>query len=188
MRGVRRRWIAACAASAAGVLAWSAVCYRFVGHPGIDSRMPVDAMYVIGPAETRWTEGLAVAGTGVAPVVLVTQTLAGGTEIFPPECSGQSPATPTGQGYRIICVIPDPYTTRGEARALADQVRQNGWTHVAVFTSTPHVARTRMLMERCVPAQVSVWDYPHPRSVVEWVGDAVYQSLAWVKAQVVRSC
>lgn len=162
---------------------WLALCFRFIVHPRIDPVEHVDAMYVIGPIDTRWPEALARGDEGVATEFLATQNLIdGGPEIFPPNCDEQR------AGYVVTCVIPDLYTTRGEARLLAEAVREHGWTHVAVFTSTPHVARTRMLMERCVPAQVSVWDYPRERSVTEWAGQFVYQSAAWVKAQVIRSC
>lgn len=162
---------------------WLGLCIRYVAHPRIDPVEHVDAMYVIGPVETRWPEALARGDEGVAPVFLATRSLdPAGTSYFPPDCGEQR------AGYVVTCVIPDPYTTRGEARLLAEQVREHGWTHVAVFTSTAHVARTRMLMERCVPAQVSVWDYPRRQTIVGWLGEFAYQSGAWVKAQFIRGC
>ncbi|QGF23897.1 hypothetical protein [Raineyella fluvialis] len=165
------------------VLFWLGLCIRYVAHPRIDPVGHVDAMYVIGPVETRWPEALARGDEGVAPVFLATRSIdPAGRPFFPPNCGEQR------AGYEVTCVTPDPYTTRGEAEVLADQVREHGWTHVAVFTSTPHVARTRMLMERCVPAQVSVWDYSVQRSWTGWLGEFVYQSAAWVKAQIIRDC
>ena len=165
------------------VLTWLGLCIRFVAHPRIDPVVRVDAMYVIGPVETRWEEALARGDEGVAPVFLATTSIdPGGKAYFPPNCGEQR------NGYTIECVVPDPYTTRGEARLLAAQVREHGWTHVAVFTSTPHTARTRMIMERCVPAQVSVWNYPEDRGWRGWLGEFVYQSAAWVKAQLIRDC
>lgn len=165
------------------VLVWLGLCIRYVAHPRIDPVEHVDAMYVIGPVETRWPEALARADEGVAPIFLATRSIDGsGRAFFPPNCGEQR------QGYAITCVTPDPYTTRGEARLLAEQVREHGWTHVAIFTSTAHTARARMLMDRCVPAHVSVWDYPRHQTVSGWLGEFVYQSGAWVKAQFVRDC
>ena len=165
------------------VITWLGLCIRFVAHPRVDPVERVDAMYVIGPVETRWAEALARGDEGVAPVFLATTSIdPGGKAYFPPNCGEQR------DGYTIECVVPDPYTTRGEARLLAEQVRERGWTHVAVFTSTPHTARTRMIMEQCVPAQVSVWDYPVERGWQGWLGEFRYQSAAWVKAQLVRDC
>lgn len=164
-------------------LIWVGLCVRFVGHPQVDPVVPVDALYVIGPVETRWEQALARGDEGVAPVFLATTSVDfAGQAYFPPNCGERRDA------YTIECVLPDPYTTRGEARLLAEQVRANGWTHVAVFTSTPHVARTRMLMERCVPAQVSIWSYPTHRAPLDWVWQGLYQSAAWVKAQIIRGC
>lgn len=166
------------------VVAWLALCIRFVAHPRIDPVEHVDAMYVIGPVETRWPEALARGDEGVAPVVLATRSIdrTTGEAFFPPDCGEQR------NGYIVTCVTPDPYTTRGEARLLAEQVREHGWTHVAVFTSTAHAARARMLMERCVPARVSVWDYPRQRTIGGWLWDFAYQSGAWLKAQFLRGC
>ncbi|SDB79876.1 hypothetical protein GA0111570_101147 [Raineyella antarctica] len=164
-------------------LSWLGLCIRFVAHPRVDPVEHVDAMYVIGPVETRWDQALARADEGVTPVFLATTSIdPSGHAYFPPNCGEQR------QGYTIQCVIPDPYTTRGEARLLAEQVRAHGWKHVAVFTSTPHTARTRMLMERCVPATVSIWNYPEHRGPFSWLREFVYQSGAWVKAQFIRSC
>lgn len=174
-------------------LLWLGLCIRFIVHPRVDPVERVDAMYVIGPVDTRWTGAMARADEGVAPVVLATQMIDPlGTGILPTECDedryDEDRNVEQRNGYVVACVMPNLYTTRGEARVLAEQVRVNGWEHVAVFTSTPHAARTRMLMERCVPAQVSVWDYPRRRTVVDWFGEFLYQSGAWVKAQIVRSC
>lgn len=162
---------------------WLGLCIRYIAHPRTDPVVHVDAMDVIGPVETRWPEALARADEGVAPAFLATRSIDGsGHAFFPPNCGEQR------NGYVVTCVTPEPYTTRGEARLLAQQVREHGWTHVAVFTSTAHAARTRMLMERCVPAQISIWAYPQHLSVRAWLGEFVYQSGAWVKAELLRSC
>lgn len=92
-------------------------------------------------------------------------------------------------GYRVECVLPEPYTTRGEARVLGEQVLGHGWSRVAVLTSAPHAARARMLVERCTDAEVLVWTVGNePRGVRGWGSAFVYQSAAWVKAQLLRGC
>ncbi len=183
----RRRWRPRHLVTAAVLLVvgstWFGLCLRYVAHPQIDPVEPVDAMFVIGPIEPRWEQALARADEGVTPVVLATISVDRQGAAYPrQEC------TDPPEGYTIICVLPEPYTTRGEARVLAQYVRDNGWTHVAVFTSTQHAARARMLMDRCVPAQVSIWDYEADRSPLGWLFDFAYQSSAWVKAQVLHSC
>src|SRR5205823_5133085 len=44
--------------------------------------------------------------------------------------------------YRVLCFVPQPYSTRGEARAIARLAVQHGWRRVIVVTSTFHVTRT----------------------------------------------
>lgn len=166
------------------LVAWACVCVRVVGHPQVDARQKVDAVYVIGPVETRIDQVLRTMDTGVAPLLVATTSIDGRT--------GQPYATDhcglrTGR-YEVECVVPEPYTTRGEARVLGRLVRERGWDRVAVVTSTPHAARTRMLMERCTDAEVLVWTVEEERGPVGWVQASVYQSAAWVKAQLARGC
>lgn len=54
------------------------------------------------------------------------------------------------------CITPDPETTRGEARAIAQLVESEGWRHVTVATSTFHTTRARLLFRQCLGDQVSV--------------------------------
>ena len=93
-----------------------------------------------------------------------------------------------GFSYEVICVSPEPMTTQGESIALAALVRERGWTRVAVLTHTSHITRTRMQMERCVPAEVVVWERPYQHSVAGWVDRFVYESGAMVKAEIRRGC
>lgn len=169
----------------AGVIGWVSICVDVVAHPDVDPVGPVDAVYVIGPVETRIEETLELLDTGVAPVLLATTSVN--------QDSGQSYATDhcgrTTANYRVECVLPEPYTTQGEAQLLGEAAAYRGWDRVAVLTSTPHAARTRLLMERCTDADVLLWTVgPSPEGVRGWVGAFVYQSAAWVKTQVVRDC
>lgn len=183
------RWwrplVAAVAILVVAALTWLAVCVAVVMHPDVDARGPVDAAYVLGPVETRIEEVTAVMGTGVAPVLLATTSVNARTgEAFATaHCDTVTPS------HRVECVLPEPYTTRGEARVLAERVDEHGWARVAVLTSTPHAARARMMVERCTDAEVLVWTVgDEARGVRGWAAAFVYQSAAWVKAQLVRGC
>jgi hypothetical protein len=168
----------------AGLVAWVAVCVDVLVHPEVDAMGPVDAVYVIGPVETRIEEALAIMGGGVAPVLLATTSVNQET--------GQSYATAhcglVTQTYRVECVLPEPYTTRGEARVLGEHTAYQGWDRVAVLTSTPHAARTRLLMERCTDADVLLWTVEDQRGAGAWLDAFVYQSAAWVKTQLEPDC
>jgi uncharacterized SAM-binding protein YcdF (DUF218 family) len=56
--------------------------------------------------------------------------------------------------YAIACFTPDPATTAGAARAIGDLAAAQRWERVAVVTSTYHVTRARLRIERCTDAEV----------------------------------
>lgn len=61
-----------------------------------------------------------------------------------------------GQPFQVVCVVPHPDSTRTEAQALGRLARQRHWTSIVVATSQSHIARARLLFQRCVGAQVQV--------------------------------
>lgn len=178
------------AAAASGIVVlvlaavWLALCVRYVAHPRIDPVERVDALYVLGPLETRIEPALALMDAGAAPLMLATTSVdaATGRPYFTQYCGTSRP------GYRIECVLPDPYQTAGEAALLGELVRQRGWTKVAILASTAQAERARLLMGRCVPATVSVWDYPEPRTPAAWLSEFVHQSGGFVAARLDPSC
>ena len=181
---LRRALLVTAVAALCLVAAWIAVCVRYVAQPRIDPVARVDALYVLGPVETRLEPALALMDAGVAPVMLATTSIdqQTGQPYFTDHC-GRVTST-----YRIECIVPDPYNTRGEAELLAEQVRQHGWTKVAILTSTAHASRARLLMDRCVAASVLVWDYPSDYSIAGWFSEFVHQSGGWVQAQLDPAC
>ena len=50
----------------------------------------------------------------------------------------------------VRCVVPDPYTTRGEAAMAAALVVDEGWDRLTVVTSAWHVRRVRLLFAPCL--------------------------------------
>jgi uncharacterized SAM-binding protein YcdF (DUF218 family) len=57
---------------------------------------------------------------------------------------------------RAICFTPDPYSTQGEARWIAQEAKERGWDSVVVVTSSYHVRRSRMIVERCFHGDLAV--------------------------------
>lgn len=166
------------------MLVWLSIGWGHIVTPKIDSTGAVDAVYVIGPVENRMDYALTLMDEGLAPVLLATTSVdpVTGRRYIRDHC-GQE-----GIGYHVECVDPLPYSTRGEARLLSERAAEGGWDRVAVITSTPHVARTRLLMERCIDAEVLLWAHDDDLDVRAWTGQFVYQSAAWVKTQVHRGC
>lgn len=87
----------------------------------------------------------------------------------------------------VICFVPTPFQTRGEAAAVEDLARRYGWESVLVITGTPHVTRARFIFERCTTLQVSVDDVNETRGLGDWAYAYAYQSAAFVKA-VIAGC
>ena len=91
------------------------------------------------------------------------------------------------RGVPVICFHPEPFTTRGEGRAIAQLAQQRGWHSVILVTSPDQAKRALLRVSRCYGGDVSVatarlpW-YWYPRQVV-------YQAAAMVKALTIeRSC
>ncbi len=61
-----------------------------------------------------------------------------------------------GRDYSVVCFEPEPNTTRGEARAVAELAAAVRGERVAIVTSTYHATRARLLTERCLPEGVEV--------------------------------
>jgi uncharacterized SAM-binding protein YcdF (DUF218 family) len=56
----------------------------------------------------------------------------------------------------VVCFDASPYSTQGEARAVARLARERGWSSIVVVTSRFHVTRARMLFRRCYHGPLSV--------------------------------
>ncbi len=95
------------------------------------------------------------------------------------------PDTPDGealcrerQAFEVVCLRPSPDNTRNEARITSRLAAERGWTSLLVVTSRFHVARARLLFNRCFDGTVeAVGHYPpHGRefagrlAVHEWFG------------------
>jgi uncharacterized SAM-binding protein YcdF (DUF218 family) len=69
---------------------------------------------------------------------------------------GQRLAPELCRRERVVCFVPDPFSTTGEAEGVARLARERGWERVLVVTSSYHVLRTRLLFERCLGDAVRV--------------------------------
>jgi hypothetical protein len=91
-------------------------------------------------------------------------------------------------GYRITCFVPDPDTTRGEARGLSRLARERGWADVVVVTSTFHVSRARLIVGRCYTGRLRMVQSDERSGVLAWGYQLVYQTGGFLKAAVLRGC
>ena len=142
------------------VVAWAAVAARFVLSPVQDSPRRADAVVVLAGDHLRLGKALELMARRVAPTLVISDGLAPGWREANRLCRRG------GGRFRVVCFRPDPYSTRGEARAVARMAAARGWGSVVVVTSTYHVTRARLLFDRCVDARVRVTGATYQRSLI----------------------
>jgi len=112
-----------------------------------------DAVVVLaGSAGPRLAKGLALVESGAAPVLVLSD---GWSPTWPEAnrlCAGRPAAVP------VVCLHPDPYSTRGEARGFARLAQARGWDSVIVVSSRYHTVRAKMIFERCFDGSVTPAD------------------------------
>jgi uncharacterized SAM-binding protein YcdF (DUF218 family) len=101
-----------------------------------------DAVMVLAGQPARLPVGLDLVERGVAPVLVISDGL-------DPRWTKANRLCRFGDPERIVCLRPDPYSTRGEARLAARLARKRGWDSLVVVTSRFHLFRARRLFERC---------------------------------------
>jgi uncharacterized SAM-binding protein YcdF (DUF218 family) len=141
------------------VAAWAAVVARFVLWPVQDSPRHADAVVVLAGDHLRLGKALELMTRHVAPTLVISDGLAPGWRDANRLCHRAA-------RFRVVCFRPDPYSTRGEARAVAGMAAARHWRSVLVVTSTYHVTRARLLFDRCVGARVRVTGSTYRRSLI----------------------
>lgn len=133
---------------------------------------PADVVFVIGPPEqwrVDWARQLMARGRSKA---LMISAIAPDKD---PNCKKKT-------SYPVLCRRVSPFTTRGEARWLKFEMELHGWKRALVITTTPHVVRSRLIMDRCVPHGVQVVGRSTGLSFGRWVAQYKYQTGAFLKA------
>ena len=76
----------------------------------------------------------------------------------------------------LVCFRPSPLNTRGEAKGLAELIRQNGWKSVTVVTSDYHLLRAGTLMRQCTSAEVQMVGSQPDLSAGAWLDRFVVET------------
>jgi uncharacterized SAM-binding protein YcdF (DUF218 family) len=147
--------IAATAVTLAVIVAVSASLWRRIVDPATAQPTDVDAVVILsGGHGERLPRGLAVIdqlnADGRSPVLVLStgnRRWVGWDELEPYCDSDLSDPDAYGE---ILCVTPDPDTTRGEASLIATLADERDWTSIALVTSNYHLERATMLVERCL--------------------------------------
>jgi uncharacterized SAM-binding protein YcdF (DUF218 family) len=177
---VRRRLLLAAAVL---VAAWLGACAFLFLWPREDSPRSADAIVVLAGDERRLDTALELVDRGVSRTLVISDPRDPDFEEAVALCTGTDERR---RRLDVVCFRADPYSTRGEARAVARLARERGWRRVAVVTSTYHVFRSRLLLERCLDVDVAVTGAPYaltvvPRALVTETAKLVY-ALAFARS------
>lgn len=88
----------------------------------------------------------------------------------------------------VHCFEPSPMTTRGEARAIGRLVHDHGWRSVTVVSSSYHLARARVLVDRCTDAAVATKAARPDASLPTWVQYVGHELAGLVQAAAWDEC
>jgi uncharacterized SAM-binding protein YcdF (DUF218 family) len=175
-----RRILTWLAVIAVGVSAIAGVGgYALFTRPQGDELSKADAIIVLGgDPDGRVDYGLELARQGYADTVVLSDGYKGAYEAYPRACASR-PA-----GIEVICFLPDPWTTRGEAMFTGRLARERGWNHVIVVSWNFHMVRARFIFEKCFDGQVTMRPVPrtYDYSPTFWAYTYAYQYAALVKA------
>jgi hypothetical protein len=142
--------------------------------PAVDAPHRADAIVVFSGPGDRITRAWELADQGLAGYVVVSIA----------DTRACVPERPT---VVQLCFTPDPATTQGEARAVAELAREHGWDDLIIVSGTTQVTRIRLRQGRCFDGDVQVVAVREPPwpFVYRWV----YEHGALIKALVLqRSC
>ena len=122
--------------------------YPLFVFPSTDEPGRADAVVVFAGGDgERQEEGIRLVREGAAPVLVISDGGQPGSRKA--RVCRERPA-----GLRLVCVSPDPATTRGEARRFADLAEREGWRSLVLVTSTYHLRRASLLLGRCYDGQI----------------------------------
>jgi uncharacterized SAM-binding protein YcdF (DUF218 family) len=103
--------------------------------------------------------------------------------------NGHAPEWPDGNAacvehrrYEVHCPVPDPDNTRGEARAIAALAEAQGWDTLIVVTSTYHLSRSRLLLDRCFEGEILAARARPVLGVPGWTSRIGHEWVAWTTA------
>lgn len=150
----------------------------FYVFPRVDLPGRSDVIYVIGPPTSSRIElAQGMLDAGLSDTLLLS--------VPDPE---EHPLCDAHAAFTVYCSRPEPFTTQGEARELSAMAAEHGWTSATVITFTPHVTRTRLLMERCFAGTLRVTADTTPLLLAEWAHQYFYQTGAFVKVALNPGC
>ncbi|MFN0027626.1 MAG: ElyC/SanA/YdcF family protein [Acidimicrobiales bacterium] len=99
-------------------------------------------------------------------------------------CAGNQPIE--GRRIEVICPRPEPNNTRGEARAIARLATDRGWDRLIAVTSSYHLRRARLLLDRCVNGELTAVAADARLGTLSWPRVVLHEWGGHVQARLFR--
>jgi len=156
--------------------------YFLFTRPHSDPLIKADAIVVLGgDNDGRFEYGLSLAEQGYANTVVLSNAYSD----QPRNLAAFRKACAMGTAsITVLCFIPDPFTTRGEAMYVAGLAEQHHWTHVIVVSWNYHMVRARYVFHQCFGGSVTMRAVPRSYDFTPWHWALIYayQYSALIKA------
>lgn len=147
-----------------------------------------DAVIVLGGEhDGREAFGIRLAQNLGARTVVLSNPYPQSDSLMGTLCEEKAP------GIEVLCVRPNPPTTRGEAIAVRDLETQFGWNRIVVVSWRYHLLRARFIFHQCysnIPGEVAVVAVPGHEDLpfAVWQQIYIYQFAAMAKASAQGDC
>lgn len=153
----------------AGLLAaYLAVTVAFFVKPPLGSVTHPQAVIVLDGYGNRDARGFAVARAAHVHTVAVS---------WPPYATCPSPQA----GLRVLCFVPKPASTRGEARSVGRLARAHHWKSLIVVAGTTQVVRARLYLDHYFSGRLA-FSGVDPTGITGWLYQIAYGQGGFVKA------
>jgi len=156
---------------------FSAVTARLFIWPTTGMPIRVDAIVVPGGPGHRVDAAVRLAEQNRARYLVISET-----QYVPPNLCGAHVGT-----VLVLCFLPAPATTQGEAEVTSRLARQYGWRSIVLLTTPDQTWRAVLRFRRCYAG--SIYRVTTPLPLHLWPFHIAYQWAATVKAELVnRGC
>lgn len=161
------------------------VGYFLFSVPHEDPLRKVDAVVVLGGEhDGREQYGMQLAEAGYADTVVLSNPYGRGDHVMRDLCD-RKVGTVT-----VICEVPEPSTTRGEAIFTQRLAQERGWKSVIVISWGYHLVRSKYIFDNCFSGETVMQAVPraYEYGPADWELIYLYQFMGTAKAMVQGSC
>lgn len=188
MSCARRAAVSITSALTAVMVVNGAAGYIVFGSATDDAASHVDAVVVLGGEhDGRENYGVALAQHGIASTVVLSNPYPASDALMRRMCLGRSSA------IEVICLRPEPSTTRGEAIMTRRLAKERSWRKILVVSWRYHLPRAGLIFRQCLSGtDVATTVKAVPRQYVlpvwYWQYIYLYQSAGIGKALLADGC